>query len=36
VSEGKSGWNWIGEDAALAAHDAMLAEFDGLIATVWN
>jgi len=24
------GWNWIDEDVALAAHDAMLAEFGGL------
>lgn len=23
-------WNWIGDDVALAAHDAMLAEFGGL------
>ncbi len=23
-------WNWIGQDVALAAHDAMLAEFGGL------
>jgi death on curing protein len=23
-------WNWIGEEVALAAHDALLAEFGGL------
>lgn len=23
------GWNWIGEEVALAAHDALLAEFGG-------
>lgn len=27
------GWNWINEDVALAAHDAMLAEFGGLAGT---
>jgi death on curing protein len=26
-------WNWIDEDVALAAHDAMLAEFGGLAGT---
>lgn len=29
MTEGERGWNWIGDDVALAAHDAMLAEFGG-------
>ena len=30
MTEADHGWNWIGEEVALAAHDAMLAEFGGL------
>ncbi len=30
MTEAGHGWNWIGDDVALAAHDAMLAEFRGL------
>jgi death-on-curing protein len=30
VTEADRDWNWIDEDVALAAHDAMLAEFGGL------
>jgi death-on-curing protein len=30
VTEADHEWNWIDEDVALAAHDALLAEFGGL------
>lgn len=30
MTEEDRAWNWLGEDVALAAHDAMLAEFGGL------
>ena len=30
MTEGDHGWNWIGDEVALAAHDALLAEFGGL------
>ncbi len=30
MTEEVPGWHWIGEDVALAAHDAMLSEFGGL------
>lgn len=30
MSGGDHDWNWIGEEVALAAHDAMIAAFGGL------
>ena len=33
MTEADNDWNWIDEDVALAAHDAMLAEFGGLAGT---
>ena len=33
MTEDEHDWNWINEDVALAAHDALLAEFGGLAST---
>jgi death on curing protein len=29
MNDAEGGWNWIGEQVALAAHEALLAEFGG-------